>query len=46
MISRISVTGTSAMSSGVSARSKSVGVTLFTRSSVHWALKSTATSRV
>ena len=34
------------MSNGLSAKEKSSGVTLFTRASVHWADKRTATRRV
>ncbi len=42
----ISATGRGAIASGVAARANSAGVTRFTRSSVHWADSTTATSRV
>ena len=46
MMAWICSTGTAAMACGVSARANRAGVTWLTRSSVHWALSNTATSRV
>ena len=42
----ISLTDRRAIFAGVSARAKRTGVTWLTRTSVHWAESSTATSRV